>query len=47
MIGPFSNKYWQSACIEHEILEVMGAWDFFDSEDEMNVIRSIWDFKIK
>ena len=47
MIGPFADKYCQAACIELEIIEVMGSWDVVDREDEMNIIRSTRDFKIK
>ena len=47
MNGPFADEYWKAACNELETLEVMVAWDVVGSEDDMNVIRSTWDFQSK
>ena len=34
-------------CTEIETTEGMGSWDLVDCEDDMNVIRSTWYFKLK
>ena len=47
MNGPFSDEYWKDTCTEVETLEVMGDWDAVDCEDNMNVIRFTWSFKLK
>ena len=46
MNGPFANGQRQAACTELENLEGMGAQDIVDPEDNMNVIRSTWAFKL-
>ena len=46
MNGTFVDEYWQDECTELETLEGMGAWYVVYSEDDMNVIRSTWDFKL-
>ena len=43
----FAYRYWQVACNKLEILEILGAWDVIDREDDMNVIRLTWAFKLK
>ena len=47
MNGPFSEEYWQAACIEVETLEQMESWDVVERTDEMNVLPSTWAFKCK
>ena len=47
MNGPFAYEYWQAACNELENLEGMRDWDVVDREDDMNVIRLTWVFKLK
>ena len=47
MNSPFSDAYWKAACNDLETIEGMRAWDVVDAEDDMNVIRSTWDFKLK
>ena len=46
MNGSFAYGYWQAACTKLEILESMGAWDVIDCEDDINVIRFTWSFKV-
>ena len=47
MNGPFRDKYWTAACKEIETLEGMYTWDIVDRSEDMNVIDSIWAFKLK
>ena len=47
MNGPFREEYWTAACKEIETLESMEAWDVVDRTPDMNVIYSIWAFKLK
>ena len=47
MRGPFREEYWQAAVKELETLESMDVWEVVDQTDDMNVIDSIWAFKIK
>ena len=47
MNGPFREEYWTAACKEIEILEGIDAWDVVDRSEDMNVIDSIWAFKLK
>ena len=47
MNGPFKEEYWEAACKEVETLQSMEAWEVVDKEDGMNVIQSIWAFKLK
>jgi hypothetical protein len=48
MNGPFKEEYWKAALKEIETLESMDAWEIVDRDDEnMNVIDSIWAFKVK
>ncbi len=47
MSGPFKEEYWKAAVKEIETLEEMGAWEVVDREEDMNVIGSIWAFKLK
>ena len=46
MNGPFDNAYWKYACTELETLQVMGDLNVVDHDYDMNVIISIWDFKV-
>jgi len=45
--GPFKEEYWKAACKEIETLVDMEAWEVVDREEGMNVIDSIWAFKLK
>jgi hypothetical protein len=47
MNGPFKKEYWDAAVKEIETLESMDAWEVVDRDDSMNVIDSIWAFKVK
>ena len=47
MRGPFREEYWQAAIKEIETLESMDVWEVVDQTDDMNVIDSIWAFKVK
>ena len=47
MNGPFREEYWTAACKEIEKLEGMDAWDVVDRSEDMNVIDSLWAFKMK
>ena len=47
MNGPFAYEYQQAACNKLESIKGMGYWDVVDSENDMNVIRPTWDFKLK
>jgi len=47
MSGPFKEEYWKAAVKEIETLESMDVWEVVDRTDDMNVIDSIWAFKLK
>ena len=47
MNGPFSEEYWKASVKELETLEDMDAWEVVDQTSDMNVIDSIWAFKLK
>ena len=47
MNGPLKEEYWKAACKEVKTLQSMGAWEVVDRGDGMNVIQSIWTFKLK
>ena len=47
MNGSFREEFWTAACKELETLEEMDAWEVVDRDDNMNVIDSIWAFKLK
>ena len=47
MNGPFKEEFWKAALKEIETLESMDAWEVVDRDDSMNVIDSIWAFKLK
>ena len=47
MNGPFRKEYWDAACKEIETLEEMEAWEVVDKTPDMNVIQSIWAFRLK
>ena len=47
MNGPFREEYWTAACKEIETIEGMDAWDIVDHSEDMNVVNSIWTFKLK
>ena len=42
-----SDEYWEGAVTEIESLESMSAWEFVDHDDDMNVIKWTWVFKMK
>ena len=45
MNDQFSDKYLEAAVTE--ILEFMKAWEVVERQDDTNVLRSIWVFKLK
>ncbi|KAL7476634.1 hypothetical protein ACHAW6_002483, partial [Cyclotella cf. meneghiniana] len=47
MSGPIKKEYWDAAVKEIQTLESMDAWEVVDQTDDMNVIHSIWAFKLK
>ena len=47
MNGPFTEEYWEAACIEVKTLEKMDAWYVVDRTDDMNMLPSMWAFKCK
>jgi hypothetical protein len=47
MNGPFKEEYWKAALKEIETLETMDAWEVVDQVEGMNVIDSIWAFRLK
>jgi hypothetical protein len=47
MSGPFKEEYWKAAVKEIKTLESMDVWEVVDRTDDMNVINSIWVFKLK
>ncbi len=47
MESPFKEEFWKAVCIEVETLEGMDSWDVVDHTDDMNILQSIWAFKIK
>ena len=47
MNGPFREEYWEAACKEVETLEFMDDWEVVDRTPDMNVIDSIWAFRLK
>ena len=47
MDGQFADDYWDAAVTEIENLYSMSVCKVVDREDDMNVIRSTWDFKLK
>ena len=47
MNGQFADEYWGAAVTDIETLEYMHAWEVFEQESEMNVLKSTWAFKLK
>ena len=47
MNGPFKEERWKAACKEIKTLQSIEAWGVVDREADMNVIQSIWSFKLK
>ena len=43
----FADKYWEAAVTEIETLEFMKSWEVVERQDDMNVLRSTWAFKLK
>ena len=47
MNGQFADEYWEASVMESETSEFMEAWEIFEQQDDMNVLRSTWAFKFK
>ena len=47
MNGQFADEYWEAAVTEIETLEFMKAWEVVERQDDMNVLRSTWAFKLE
>ena len=47
MNGQFADEYCESAVTEINTLNLMKAWEVVKKQDDMNVIRSTWAFKLK
>ena len=47
MSGLFKEEYWKAAIKEIETLKSMDVWEVVDRTEDMNVIDSIWAFKLK
>ena len=47
MKGDYADEFWEACKVEIKTLESMNAWEVVDREDGMNVLQSIWAFKIK
>ena len=47
MNGQFADEYWEAAVTEIDTLEFMKAWEVVERQDDMNVLRSTWAFKLK
>ena len=47
MKGDYADEFWEACKVEIGTLESMNAWEVVDREDGMNVLQSIWAFKIK
>ena len=47
MNGDFKVGLWEAALAEIKTLEDMDSWDAVDRTDDMNILASIWTFKIK
>ena len=45
MNGPFSEEYWESACVEVQTLEKMKTWNVFRRDVTIHVLSSTWAFK--
>ena len=45
--GSFADEYWRATITEVETLEAMNAWKVFDHTEDMNVLQSIWAFKLE
>ena len=47
MNEPYTDEYCQAACKNIETLEGTDAWDLVDKKPGMNIISSLWAFKLK
>ena len=47
MNGPFKEEYWKAAVKEIGTLEGMEAWEVVDHVKWINMIDSIWAFKLR
>ena len=47
MNGDFKVEFWEAALAEIKTLDDMDSWNVIDRTNDMNVLASIWAFKIK
>jgi hypothetical protein len=47
MNGPFREEYLTAACKGIETLEEIDAWEVVDRTDDVNVVDTIWAFRLK
>ena len=45
--GPHSKGFWKAMDTELTTLERMDAWEIVDRKPDMNVLDSVWAYKIK
>ena len=45
--GQFADEYWEAAIMEIETLKFMKAWEVVERQDDMDIFRSTWAFKLK
>ncbi len=46
MASNFKEEFLKATCVEVETLEGMDSWDVVDRTDDMNILQSIWAFRI-
>ena len=46
-IGTFTNEYWKASYKDIKTLKVTEDWKVVDRTEGINIINSIWDFKLK
>ncbi len=44
---PLKKEFWQVACVEVENIKGIDSWNVIDCTDDINVLQTIWAFKIK
>ena len=47
MSEDLKEEFWKACLVEIETLEGMDSWEVVDRTEGMNVLQSIWAFKIK
>ena len=47
MKDDYADEFWEACKVEIKTLESMNGWEVVDREEGMNVLQSIWAFKIK